>query len=177
MERSRKLSIIADPWTLLLGALCMTIVIGGCAGVILFCWITGDRKDILGSLAVFGTMGVLAVLTGILALPRWLTRITFRPESVIIKTALRRPVERPYKYYQYVYRAWYWHGSPVGLGMNVAYIVISHRRMRDEELTNINQPAPSADVIKIHYSPKTYRKLMEILPREMRYKLKVCGFE
>lgn len=177
MKQPCKFSLITDPGTLLLGVLLTTIEFCGCAGFVAYSVITGERKDIIGSLCVFGTLAVLSILVAVWVSPRWYTRITLLQESVIIKTALKHPIKRPYKYYQYVYKAWYWHGSPIGIGKNVDYIVISHRRLREEELESINQLAPGSDVLKIRYSPKTYQKLMEILPREMQYKLKVCGFQ
>lgn len=154
MERNRKLSIIADPSTLLLGMLTTTIGIGFSLGFILYFTITGEHRDVIGSLCILGPIMVLYIVATVFALPRWYTRITLLPESVIIKTALRSPIERSYKYYQYVYRAWYWHGSPIGVGMNVDYIVISHRRMRDEELTNINQPRRAPTSLRSIIPPK-----------------------
>lgn len=177
MIQRSKLSIIADPGTLFLGILATTVGFCLCSGIVIHYVFWGELYDVVGSLCVFGTLDVLCILVAIIALPRWYTRITLLQESVIIKTALKQPIERPYKYYQYVYKAWYWHGSPIGVGKNVDYIVISHRRLRDEELANINQLAPDSDVLKIRYSSKNYQKLMDILPREMQYKLKVCGFQ
>lgn len=177
MNHTSKLSIIADPGTLFLGTLATFVGFCSCTGFVIHYAIIGEREDVIGVSCIFGTLAVLSILVAIIASPRWYTRITFLPESVIIKTALKHPVERQYKYYQYVYKAWYWHGSPIGVGKNIDYIVISHRRLRDEELGSINQPAPSNDVLKIRYSARTYQKLMKILPAEMQYKLKVCGFQ
>ena len=177
MKHPSKLSLIADPNTLLLGVFATTIGFGLCIGFAIYFIITGERQDIIGSLCVLVPIMGLLIVAVALALPRWYTRITLLPESVVIKTALRHPVERQYKYYQYVYKAWYWHGSPIGIGKNVEYIVISHRRLCDEELVSINQLSPDNDVLKIRYSPKTYRSLIEILPEEMQYKLGICGFQ
>lgn len=177
MNNARKLCLIADPSTLLFGVLVTTTGLGLSIGFIIYFATTGDRSDVIGSLCILGPTIGLFIFAAVSASPRWYTRITFLPEGVVVKTALRKPVEKPYKYYQYVYKAWYWHGSPIGVGKNVDYIVISHRRLRDKELANINQLAPDSDVLKIRYSSKIYQKLMDILPREMQYNLKVCGFQ
>ena len=176
MNHVKKLSLITDPGTLLLGVLLTTIEFGICSSFVVYYVITGERQDIIGSLCVFGTLAVLSILVAVLVSPRWYTKITFLKESVFIKTALKRPIKRSYQYYQYVYKAWYWHGSLIGIG-KTDYIVISHRRISDEELGAINQLSPSSDVLKVRYSAKTYQKLMIILPPEMQYKLKVCGFQ
>ena len=46
----------------------------------------------------------------------------------------------------------------------VNFFVFTNRRLSNEELTQINQVAPSSDLIKIRYTRKTYKKLLEALP-------------
>lgn len=171
----KPLSIIADPGLAMMGLIYAIVFLGLSIGQILYYLLTGE--DIIGVLSVFGTIGIVIALSIYLMIPQWYVKITFLPNGVQIKPARKMPTERPYKYYQYVYKAYYWHGSPIGIGTNVYYMVISHRRLKDEELCNINQLASSTDVIKIKYSPKAYQTLMDTLPCEMAYKLKVCQFE
>ncbi len=173
----KPLSIIADPWVALMGLVYTVVNSSALIGAIFYFCINGDKHDVIGALSTFGTTEILVIMVVIWVSPQWFTKISFLPDAVLIKAARRKPVERSYKYYQYVYKAYYWHGSPIGVGKNIDYIVISHRRLKDEELSNINRLASSTDVLKIKYSPKTYRKLMDTLPSEMAYKIKVCRFE
>ena len=173
----KPLSIIADPGLAMMGLIYTVVISTIFIGAILYFCINGDKHDVIGVLSTGGTLEILLIIVIIWVLPQWYVKITFLPDGVRIKPARKKPTERPYKYYQYVYKAYYWHGSPIGIGTNVYYIVVSHRRLKDNELCNINQLASSADVIKIKYSPKTYQTLMNTLPSEMAYKLKVCRFE
>lgn len=142
-------------------------------GFALHCLFSGETEGVF----FFGALWILMITLVYWTIPQWFIKIIFLPDGIRIKAARKKPTVRPYKYYQYVYKASYWHGSPIGIGIIKDYIVISHRRLNDAELCNINQVAGSTDIIKIKYSPKTYRTLMDTLPREMAYKLKVCRFE
>lgn len=138
---------------------------------------TGDKTGIIPASIGGFVLFTAAIICFILLAKQMCVRITFSEESVTIHPFFSKPMQKSYKHYQYVYKACYWHGSPIGIGIIKNYIVISHRRLNDAELCNINQVAGSTDIIKIKYSPKTYQTLMDTLPREMAYKLKVCRFE
>ena len=54
----------------------------------------------------------------------------------------------------------------------VNFFVFTNRRLSNEELTQINQVAPSSDLIKIRYTRKTYKKLLEALPPSIALEVK-----
>ena len=135
------------------------------------------RSDETGVIVFFGIMAIAVIFIAVFVSPQWFVLLTFLPVGIQIKPAWKKAVVRPYEYYAYVNKACYWHGTPIGIGKTMDYIVFSHRRMKDEELKAINMVVSSEKVIKIKYSPKTYQQLMESLPREMQYKLRVSGFE
>ena len=54
----------------------------------------------------------------------------------------------------------------------VNFFVFTNRRLTNEELTQINQVAPSSDLIKIRYTRKTYKKLLEALPSSIASEVK-----
>lgn len=138
---------------------------------------TGDKIGIIPASIGGLVLCAGAIISFILLAKQMCIRIIFSESSLTIHPLFSKRYQKDYKHYQYVYKASYWHGSPIGIGIIKDYIVISHRRLNDAELCNINQVAGSTDIIKIKYSPKTYRTLMDTLPREMAYKLKVCRFE
>lgn len=78
----------------------------------------------------------------------------------------RRKKVRSYSEYPYWSRGRYLHIAVV-----VEFIVISKRKLNTRELYQINQVMPSADLIKIRYTKKTYQKLMKILPKEQQLQL------
>ena len=168
MEKN-KLTILADS-TLCWMYLLYTLAIAACDAFVF------AVSDSAGVRIVF--MVPSAVWVGVLIFTsnQWLMLLEFRPDGIYMKPGVYKRTLRPYKYYPYVSKAWYWHGSPIGAGKNVDYIVISHRRLRDEEIRNINSIVPGADVIKIRYSDRTFQKLTAILPPDMQRRLSLCGF-
>lgn len=175
-EKQKRIRILADPQLSLMGLLYIVVMLGSSLFIMLTTILRG-RNDELGVAILFGILAAAIILIAVFVSPQWFVWLEFLPTGIRIKPAWKKAVERPYKYYAYVNRAGYWHGTPVGIGKTVDYIVFSHRRLKDEELYAINRIASSEKVIKIQYTPKTYQRLMELLPTEMRYKLKVCGFE
>ena len=98
-------------------------------------------------------------------------KVTLDETGIITKSGLKKAVVRPYSDYHYIYRGWYWHGSG-GFGKNVYYIVLSHRRLSDKQLQQINLVANDGDTVILKYTAERLRKLLAILPREQRYSLK-----
>ena len=168
--------IIADP-SLFLMAIIYIILNDGCCLIAIIWLIMRNRPEERGVIVIGFVLQIILTLILVLVGPQWFVRLIFLPTGIQMKPAWKKATERPYKYYAYVNRAWYRHGTPVGIGKTKEYIVFSHGRMNEEELHAINRVKSSENVIKIRYSQKTYQRLMDILPREMQYKLRVCGFE
>ena len=63
------------------------------------------------------------------------------------------------------------HGN-IFAAYKVNFFVFTNRRLTNEELTQINQVAPSSDLIKIRYTRKTYKKLLEALPPSIALEVK-----
>lgn len=129
-----------------------------------------DQRDINYLWIFSGIVFVLYFTFLIYILPRAYCKLTFTPDTIQIKRALRKPVCRSYDYYSYVYRATYWHGSPVGIGYFPQFLVLSHRFLRQNELNGINEVSNSVDqVIKIRLTKRRYQKMLPALPPYIRH--------
>ena len=60
------------------------------------------------------------------------------------------------------------HGKYLHLAYWRDYIIFSNRRLSEKELLQINNVAPSSELIKIKNSEKTYNKLIAILPQHQK---------
>ena len=166
--------ILADPWLSLMALTYIIVVPGGAFGMAIWTYLDHDST---GVVLFFGVLGLLNGALAVMCMSQWFVFITFLPDVIRIKPVRKKATERPYRDYAYVYKARYWHGSPIGVGKYVNYIVISNRWIKDAQLNSINELPTSADVIKIKYSKKTYQQLMDTVPSKMAYKLKICRFE
>jgi hypothetical protein len=171
MKKTIRYTILADPSLLWMYVILAAVI----EGISIYYSIV--IKDNLGVdiFLLMQEIGWLLIL--VWSSNQWFMRLSFRQNGILLLPGVRKSVLRPYKYYQYVYKARYFHGSPIGVGYMRYYMVFSHRRLTDIELNNINMIAGGTDIIKVKYSKKVYQSLMNILPHEMAYKLKICSFE
>ena len=93
--------------------------------------------------------------------------LSISENGVEYRALLRRKKVRSFSEYPYWYHGKYFHGYRY-----IDFIVLSNKRLSTKELWQINQVAPSADLLKIRYTPKTYQKLMEILPEKQKLQLR-----
>ncbi len=182
---NKKYRIIADPTS---SAMLLTFAVIGsglCFHVIVDALIETDfgrhytsfmrtATDFVGVVVMFFVLWLLLMVTCFLLAKQMCVRITFTENAVTIHPLFSKPVQRAYKYYPYVYKGGYWHGSAIGVGKWVDYIVFSHGYIKKDDLLRINTMGKDTDVIRIRYRKKNYDKLLAALPTEMAYKVKVC---
>ena len=124
-----------------------------------------DDNNIVGlyfmiSIYIFGF-----IISLILCSRRWYSRFTFTSDGIIIKIPFKKTVIRPYKDFPYIRLGGYFHGTVVGsLGKWRKFIVFTNRLIKADELYSINNVVCSADLIKVKYSKRAYKKMCEILP-------------
>ena len=129
-----------------------------------------NPKDITGVWIGFAFTCLVVIGITLLVLPKAYCKLTFTSDTIRIKRALHKPVCHSYDYYSYVYRATYWHGSPVGIGYFPQFLVLSHRFLRQNELNGINEVPDGVDqVIKIRLTKRRYRKMLPALPPYLRH--------
>ena len=102
---------------------------------------------------------------------RWCLMLTFDRDGVLYKPLFRKGMRIQYSNYPRIQYAYYMHGNMFA-AYKVNFFVFTNRRLTDEELTQINQVAPSSDLIKIRYTRKTYKKLLEALPPSIALEVK-----
>ena len=112
----------------------------------------------------FGVLLFLLYISTALVAPRWWIFITLSENGIKYKAAFHKSVVNPYSAYRYIYRGTYWHGSLFGVGYRPQYLVLSQRRLKSDELAQINNVMPSDKVIKIRFSKRLLRKLKDMLP-------------
>ena len=111
-------------------------------------------------------LGVAMIGAGLLCMPRWLQIITFEKDVIKFKMAFHKEVVKTYSNYQFVYLAYYSH-----LGLPVNFIVLSKRKLNQNELENINLVKSNEQIIKIKYSAKTIIKLKQVLTEKQKNQL------
>ena len=121
------------------------------------------------SLVGFFMVGCFAIPAVIIATPHrtcfvWLT---ISEKGVEYRALFRKKQVRSFSEYAYWYHGKYFHGYRY-----IDFIVLSNKRLSTKELWQINQVAPSANLLKIRYTPKTFQKLTEILPEKQRLQLR-----
>ena len=102
---------------------------------------------------------------------RWCLMLTFDRDGVLYKPLFRKGTRIQYSNYPRIQYAYYMHGNMFA-AYKVNFFVFTNRRLSNEELTQINQVAPSSDLIKIRYTRKTYKKLLEALPPSIALEVK-----
>ena len=71
----------------------------------------------------------------------------FSESGIRLCRCFRKAVEKPYKHYPYLQKAWH-----VYYGMNVYYIVLGNRRLSTDERMHINQVEFTPDMLKLRYN-------------------------
>ncbi len=161
MKSAKKITILTN-WTILVYLLFLILCPAGL--VIAIFWYTANDPITLD--AVLGkTMFVLLSLCIPLVISinpdRCVVWLTFTPENIEYHVLFRKKRLLSYSDYPYIMRGGYLH-----VVYPVEYIVLSNRRLKDEELHNINNVTPSAMLIRIRYSDKVFRKMVAVFPEK-----------
>ena len=115
-------------------------------------------------------LAILAIVTSCRITERWCLMITFDQDGVLYRPLFRRGIRLKYSNYPRIQYAYYMHGNMIA-AYKVNFFVFTNRRLSHEELTQINEVAPSSDLIKIRYTRKTYKKLIEALPSSIAFEV------
>lgn len=174
----KKYRMIADPtasamvivFVIVLCLVCLDIIIGA----VTFYNSTGDDSGLVTVIVVFSLFLMTTIITSYFLAKQMCVRIIFDKDTITIHPLFKKPFQRAYKYYPYVYKGGYWHGSPIGVGKWVDYIVLSHGYIKNDDLMRINALGKDNEVIRIRYRRKNYDRLLAALPTEMAHKVKAC---
>lgn len=90
----------------------------------------------------------------------------FTPSGVEYRQAFKKTELHSYREYFYVNKAFYMY-----YGMPMYYMVLSNRRLRNEEICQINNVRVSATMLKIRYNKKNYEALLSIVPSRIALSL------
>ena len=143
-QNTQKVSFWARPWLMVCGTVLQLAECGGWTfiAVVAIKDVTGfsSKSEKIAYVTIFLALAVVAIGIIFGCASKWFVKITLDKTGIITKSGLKKAVVRPYSDYHYIYRGWYWHGSG-GFGKNVYYIVLSHRRLSDKQLQQINLAA------------------------------------
>ena len=92
--------------------------------------------------------------------------MVFTKDSVEYRQAFRKPEVHAYTEYAYVNKAFYLHS-----GFPAYYMVLSSRRLRKDEVWQINNVRVGPGMIKIRYNKKNYERLLSIVPSRIALSL------
>ena len=114
---------------------------------------------------------IITVIITCCTTERWCLMITFDQNGILYKPLFRKGVWLKYCNFPRIQHAYYMHGNIIA-AYKVNYFVFSNRRLSNEELTHINGVTPSSNLIKIRYTQKNYKKLIEALPSSVAIDVK-----
>lgn len=116
-------------------------------------------------------MVIFSIVVSCCVTERWCLMITFDQDGVLYKPLFRKGIRLKYSNYPRIQHAYYMHGNLIA-AYKVNFFVFTNRRLSHEELTQINEVAPSSDLLKIRYTQKNYKKLIEALPSSVAIDVK-----
>ena len=168
MKREKKIKIYCDKQTMVLGVIWTTVSIISCLAFTILTSVglietTNDTAFII----FWGLLGIACILSSVLTMPRWAAYITLDKNGIYFHSPFHKKSFQPYSLNSYIYRAKYFHGSAVGLGYYRDFIVISQKRLTNDELEHINNVGVSKEVIKIKYSKRNMLALKSVLPDKL----------
>ena len=93
-----------------------------------------------------------------------LTFVMFDDECVTLWIPFAGIQKIKYSRYAHIYTLKYFHGSVLGLGSQMPYVVFSQKYLSDKNLMDINQLANSSQTFKIRMRRKRFDELLKLLP-------------
>lgn len=171
---------IGDKMMLYVAALVPLFIIGPLviSGLVMFKWCKGDYAAlILGALfalwAVYNTWFFAKNV-----FPKQFFAICVLDDrAVTVKRLFKRDCVIEYAKCNAVGIGSYIHTiAPTSVGTEQKFIYLSYERLTDRLVNNINQLNPDKSRVKIGFSEKTYRYLMEHLPPEQASKLRQSDY-
>lgn len=174
----KKIRVLAGPYVF---SLTLTMM-GGCWAAVIACMImlsdpSTKWKSNLDKVLTYPTLFLIPFIGTCISLfwdTKWANVLVLSPTNIELRSCFKKAIILSYKEYPFIYRAIYHHsivGAP-DCGPEIVYAVLSRRRLSFFEQTHINQIRQDGnDVIKIKYSKKRYRLLLETLPPKMSREL------
>ncbi len=125
-------------------------------------WLTrgDDILFFLLQLAVSCIVSFLILYTGCNA------HMIFTEDGIEYRQAFKKTELHSYREYFYVNKAFYMY-----YGMPMYYMVLSNRRLRNEEICQINNVRISATMLKIRYNKKNYEAVLRMVPSRIALSL------
>lgn len=121
-------------------------------------------SEVFSIRCIFVVILILLYVGMVIASKRTLTFVTFDSDGISFWTPFMRSQICEYKRYSHIYPASYFHGTPLGFGFRVPYVVFSQKYLSDKILMNINHLANSPEAFKIRMSHRNFEKLIKMLP-------------
>lgn len=139
----------------------------------LFLWLlsfatNGFTERLIGrDIAFFSILGALMLIVAFTMLYTGCNaHMIFTLDGIEFRQAFRKTEFHSYREYAYVEKAFYMY-----YGMPMYYMVLGNRRLRNEEVCQINNVRPSSMLIKIRYNKKNYEAVLSIVPSRIALSL------
>lgn len=121
-------------------------------------------SDVLSIRCIWGAILILFYVGMIMASKRILTFVVFDRDGISFWRPFMGFTVCEYRRYSHIYPASYFHGTPLGFGFRVPYVVFSQKYLSDEIIMNINRLENSPEVFKIRMCHRKYEELIKFLP-------------
>ena len=106
---------------------------------------------------------------------RWIETITLTESRIITRKGYKKIKIYTYDYFKCISAACYVHslvGSP-DFGPIINYIIFSVRKISEQEKVNANKLGKNSEQLRVKYTKRHYRYLMEFLPVQKRKELEI----
>ena len=119
---------------------------------------------------------VLVFIALILAGPgaKLFSTFSIKKGAIAFSVPFRKTICVDISSFKYIYKGYYFHGTPLGIGKNIYYIVLSTVCVPDDTLEHLNTISSSAETIKIKYTKKTYGYLFNCLNEKQKNIISSC---
>ena len=160
----KKIHTFCDLPLVLASAFLLVVNSALCIGAIVLAPSYTVPSDVFLVQCIWVVLLILFYVGMVIASKRILTFVTFDSDGISFWTPFMRSQICEYKKYSHIYSASYFHGTPLGFGSRVPYVVFSQKYLSDTILMNINQLANSPEVFKIRMRHKKFEELLTLLP-------------
>lgn len=168
MKQHKESVVIYYNLTLFVSAI---IYIAVCVGAFLVLLCVGTRTftiPLTKEAVIFFSTGfvLVTIILIILLYTGCNAHMVFTKDGIEFRQAFKKTEFHSYREYAYVEKAFYMY-----YGMPMYYMVLGNRRLRNEEVCQINNVRPSSMLIKIRYNKKNYEAVLSIVPSRIALSL------
>ena len=159
------LTVVASIWTVVCVILCLWF----------YSFINKESNDAMIGYIVCSFMLLGIITCPVICAPQWYTVIRFSKDNIYILVPFKKSCILNYTNFPYVYIAYYYHWSLVGLSIRREYIILSNMRISDGVLKKANQIKTTKNTIKIKFSKHNLLFLERVLcPQQVASLKKYC---